>query len=58
MAKRYGAARDYYDLAHVTRLAHDRGIWVVVRIVSFKDPIVAAANPVDRDPRPQGRHLA
>jgi hypothetical protein len=45
MAKRYGAAHSYYDLAHVTRLAHDRGIWVVVRIVSFKDPIVAAANP-------------
>jgi hypothetical protein len=45
MAKRYGAAHDYYDLAHVTRLAHDRQIWVVARIVSFKDPIVAEANP-------------
>ena len=42
LARRLGAARDYYDLAHVVRLAHDRHIWVVARIVSFKDPIVAA----------------
>jgi hypothetical protein len=42
LAKRFGAAREYYDLAHVVRLAHDRHIWVVARIVSFKDPIVAA----------------
>jgi hypothetical protein len=45
LAKRYGAERDYYDLAHITRIAHDRHIWVVARIVSFKDPIMAAANP-------------
>jgi hypothetical protein len=45
LAVRYGAVHDYYDLAHVTRLAHDRHIWVVARIVSFKDPIVAEANP-------------
>ncbi len=42
LARRLGAERDYYDLAHVVRLAHDRHIWVVARIVSFKDPIVAA----------------
>ena len=45
LAKRYGAERDYYDLAHITRIAHDRNIWVVARVVSFKDPIMAAANP-------------
>jgi hypothetical protein len=44
-AQRVGAMRDYYDLAHITRLAHDRNIWVVARIVSFKDPIFAAARP-------------
>ena len=37
--------RDYYDLAAHHALAHDRHIWVVARIVSFKDPIVAKANP-------------
>ena len=42
---RSGAVHDYYDLAHITQLAHDRHIWVVARIVSFKDPIVATANP-------------
>jgi hypothetical protein len=41
LGRRLGAQRDYYDLAHVVRLAHDRHIWVVARIVSFKDPIVA-----------------
>jgi hypothetical protein len=45
LAKRFGAEHEYYDLAHVTRLAHDRDIWVVARIVSFKDPIMAQANP-------------
>ena len=50
LAKRFGAAHAYYDLAHVTRLAHDRNIWVVARIVSFKDPIMADRQPVDRDP--------
>ena len=45
LAKRFGAEHEYYDLAHVTRLAHDRGIWVVARIVSFNDPIMAEANP-------------
>ena len=42
LARRYGAERDYYDLRHVVSLAHDRHIWVVARIVSFKDPILAA----------------
>jgi hypothetical protein len=44
-AARIGAVREYYDLAHVTRLAHDRHIWVVARIVGFKDPIAARAIP-------------
>ena len=44
LAKRYGAVRDYYDLAQATRVAHEHGIWVVARIVSFKDPIVAKAD--------------
>ena len=45
LAVHAGAMRDYYDLAHITRLAHDRHIWVVARIVSFKDPIVARSSP-------------
>ena len=54
LADRYRATRNYYDLAHVVRLAHDRHIWVVARIVSFKDPIVAQARQGHRDPDPQG----
>jgi hypothetical protein len=44
LATRAHAARDYYDLAHIVQIAHERHIWVVARIVSFKDPIVAAAD--------------
>ena len=54
---RIGAPRDYYDLAHVTRLAHDRGIYVVARIVSFKDPIVARPSPGVAIRDVQGRRL-
>jgi hypothetical protein len=45
IARKHGATRDYYDLRHVARIAHERGIWVVTRIVSFKDPIMAEAVP-------------
>jgi hypothetical protein len=45
LAQKFGASHAYYDLAHVTRLAHEKDIWVVARIVSFKDPIMGAANP-------------
>ena len=45
LAVRSGALHDYYDLQHITQLAHDRHIWVVARIVGFKDPIAAKANP-------------
>jgi hypothetical protein len=54
LANRFGASRNYYDLAHVVRLAHDRHIWVVVRIVSFKDPIMAKAAPALAIHNPQG----
>ena len=54
LARRYGAERDYYDLRHVVALAHDRHIWVVARIVSFKDPIVAAADKGIAIHDPQG----
>jgi hypothetical protein len=55
LAKRHGAVHSYYDLAQVTRVAHDKNIWVVARIVSFKDPIMAAANPSIAIHDPQGR---
>jgi hypothetical protein len=54
LARRYGAQRDYYDLRHVVALAHDRHIWVVARIVSFKDPVVAARDKGIAIHDPQG----
>ena len=50
--------RDYYDLSQVMRIAHDRHIWVVARIVSFKDPIVAASPKGIAIHDGAGRHLA
>jgi hypothetical protein len=54
LARRFDAERDYYDLRHVVALAHDRHIWVVARIVSFKDPIVAARDKAIAVHDPQG----
>jgi hypothetical protein len=54
LADRYHATRNYYDLAHIVRIAHDRHIWVVARIVSFKDPIVAQADKGIAIHTPQG----
>jgi hypothetical protein len=45
LAVKDGAARDYYDLSHVVQIAHEHHIWVVARIVSFKDPIVGQRDP-------------
>ncbi len=40
-----GAARDYYKAADVARRAHRRGIYLVGRIVTFEDPVLARARP-------------
>jgi hypothetical protein len=40
-----GAARDYYEAAAVARRAHRRGIYLVGRIVTFEDPVLARARP-------------
>ncbi len=40
-----GAQLDVYDLAALIAEAHDRGLYVVVRIVAFQDPVAGAAMP-------------
>ena len=41
MARRIGAVEPSYDLADALRTLHRRGLWVIGRIVVFRDPILA-----------------
>jgi hypothetical protein len=45
LARASGAARDYYDARQAARLVHERGLYLVGRIVVFEDPILSAARP-------------
>ena len=45
LARQVGAAREYYAPREAARLAHERGIYLVGRIVTFEDPILATARP-------------
>jgi hypothetical protein len=40
-----GAARDYYEARDVVRRAHDRGVYLVGRVVVFEDPVLSRARP-------------
>jgi Putative glycosyl hydrolase domain len=45
LAREVGAARAYYAPRDAARLAHQRGVYLVGRIVTFEDPILATARP-------------
>ena len=45
LATSAGAARDFYSPRAVARLAHDRGVYLIGRIVVFEDPILSRARP-------------
>src|SRR5262249_34025561 len=45
LAKSVGATRDYYAPRDVARRAHERGIYLIGRIVTFEDPVLAQARP-------------
>jgi hypothetical protein len=45
LATRIGAVRDYYDPRAVAREAHERGIYLIGRIVVFEDPVLSRARP-------------
>ena len=40
-----GAAHDYYDARDTVRRVHERGIYLVGRIVVFEDPVLSQARP-------------
>jgi hypothetical protein len=45
LAMRIGAARPYYDARRAARLAHEKSLYLVGRIVTFEDPILSATRP-------------
>jgi len=40
-----GAARDFYEARAVARHVHERGVYLIGRIVTFEDPVLARARP-------------
>jgi len=45
LARSAGSARDYYAPREVARRAHERGIYLIGRIVTFEDPVLSRARP-------------
>ena len=45
LARSSGAARDYYAPREVARRVHERGLYLIGRIVVFEDPVLARARP-------------
>jgi hypothetical protein len=45
LARSVGAARTYYRPRQVARRAHDRGLYLIGRVVVFEDPILAVRRP-------------
>lgn len=45
LASSVGAARTYYAPRQAARMAHERGVYLVGRIVTFEDPILATERP-------------
>jgi hypothetical protein len=54
LASSSGAARPYYRPREVARLAHQHGVYLIGRVVSFQDPRLAAARPDLAIRRPDG----
>ena len=45
LAREVGAARNFYSPREAVRLAHERGIYLIGRVVVFEDPTLALARP-------------
>jgi hypothetical protein len=45
LARAIGAARPYYEPRALARRAHDRGLYLIGRVVVFEDPVLSEARP-------------
>ena len=41
LAQKVGATRDFYDPRAAAKLVHDRGLYLIGRIVTFEDPVLS-----------------
>jgi hypothetical protein len=54
LARRIGAARDYYDVRDAVRQVRARDLYLIGRVVLFEDPVLSAARPELAIRRPDG----
>ena len=45
LARKVGAARDFYSAKDAAKLVHDSGLYLIGRIVVFEDPVLSHARP-------------
>ena len=45
LAREVGATRDFYDARAAARLVHDRGLYLIGRVVVFEDPVLSHGRP-------------
>jgi hypothetical protein len=45
LARQVGAARDYYAPWRLASAVHERGVFLIARVVTFQDPILAGTRP-------------
>jgi hypothetical protein len=45
LARRIGAARDFYEAREAAKLVHGRGLYLIGRVVVFEDPVLSHARP-------------
>jgi hypothetical protein len=45
LARKVGAAKDYYDARRVAAKAHEAGVYLIGRVVTFEDPMLTAGRP-------------
>ena len=45
LASTVGAAREYYAAREVARRAHERGVYLIGRVVVFEDPVLSRGRP-------------
>ena len=45
LARKVGAAREYYGARTAARLVHGRGLYLVGRVVVFEDPLLSSGRP-------------
>jgi hypothetical protein len=54
LVTKVGAARSYFQPRQVAKQAHRRGLYLIGRVVTFQDPLLAAARPDLAIRRPDG----